>query len=196
MNNEIDLLGLDEFGQSEWPTGYLWGAGTGAATGFTASLLARMLATPGSAVAKNSEAFGFLTSMLLGGGLMFSEKYRPMGIGTIIGGGIASGLRMLENMMSSKSPAQLGITTYETPDRSLMGLGLTQAEYLNGLGVTQALPEPHAYGTVPGVAGTQEDNGRPPIDLMGNESAGAQQVTLLGGPQTSGLAGSYGATIY
>lgn len=127
--------------------------------------------------AKYSEGIGLFAGIAAGGALWAS--------GDKAGGKLAmavtvanSGLRLLEQFLMSSAPS-LGWASYESANPAL---GMPSAQQIagGGMGYAMATQQPHAYGTVPGVAGPMMDTGRPPV----SQSNGA------------GMAALYGATLY
>lgn len=185
MLGQVDLLGLNEFGQNPGLNpifGVLIGGGV---SGTTA--LALRHATTGTPQ-KYADAIGFGTGVLTSIALLFMPATRHSGWASLAGAFLATGLRAIESAFSSSG--SVGIPMIEH-------LGLPQIQALNGFGMHQIGPIPQSYGTIPGVAGTQlGGNGGPPVDLMGGQSTVQQQATLLGAPHTSPMANAYGANLF
>jgi hypothetical protein len=188
---KINLLGLNQFGN---PVGMerVWGAAVGTGAGTIGAIAARRLATPGGWASRWSEAVGLLVGAGAGGLMMLKEGTRAAGVMGIVSAALNNGLRLLEQVLFSGGTAGVGWYTTETANPLLAGqMGMYQVNQVNGLGYPTAAPQPHAYGTVPGVAGPMQDNGSPPVNLLGGN------INLLGGgsPSIAGLSSMYGATI-
>lgn len=193
---KINLLGLNQFGN---PTGMerVWGAAVGTGAGTIGAIAARRLATPGGWASRWSEAVGLLTGAGASLVMVAMEGTRAAGWMGLVSAGLNNGLRLLEQVLfGGGATAGVGWYTTETANPAL---GLYQANQVNGLGYATAGQQPHAYGTVPGVAGfggqamagPMQDNGQPPVNLLGGH------INLLGGgsPSIAGLSQMYGATI-
>lgn len=184
---KINLLGLNQFGN---PTGMerVWGAAVGAGAGSIGAIAARRLATPGGWASRWSEAVGLLVGAGASAAMIAMPGTRAAGWMGLVSAGLNNGLRLLEQILFGGGTAGVGWYATETANPHL---GMVQAQQVNGLGYATAGQVPHAYGTVPGVAGPMQDNGSPPVNLLGG------QVNLLGGGGGSiaGLSAMYGATI-
>lgn len=150
-----------------------WSPVIGAAVASGGTVLTRMWAHPGSWFASHAEATGVLASTVLGAAIGFT-KDRHAGV-MIALGGLAVGLpRLLESMAAKSaitSAGTSGIGYYAAETASPL-LGAYQANQLNGLGYATSSVQPHAYGTVPGVAGAMagpmQDRGMgAPVNLLG-----------------------------
>lgn len=182
--SDTNLGGIEEYmprGLMEWAPVI----GAGAASGGT--VLARMFAPAGSWFARNAEMTGVLVSSAVAGALAISEGTRPAAA-QVFFGGLAAGLPQVFASWVAKPSAVAGVGYYAAETANPM-LGQVQANQLNGLGYATASPTPHAYGTVPGVAGAGAMAGP-----MQDRGMGAP-VNLLG-PATHhmNLAQRYGAT--
>jgi hypothetical protein len=185
---KINLLGLNQFGN---PTGMerVWGAAVGVGAGTVGAIAARRLATPGGWASRWSEAVGLLTGAGASLAMIAMEGTRAAGWMGLVSATLNNGLRLLEQVLFGSGTAGVGWYATETANPLL---GMVQANQVNGqMGYAVAAQQPHAYGTVPGVAGPMQDNGQPPVNLLGG------QVNLLGGgsPSIAGLSSMYGATI-
>lgn len=141
--------------------------GASAATG--GAVLARMV-TPGSWFGRNSELTGLLIAYGISAGLAFTGN-RDEAAAVALTGTAAALPRVLEKLATGGG---FGYVTAETANPLL---GMVRADQINGLGYATASPQPHAYGTVPGVAGVsnfagpmQDQGGGAPINLLGSGS--------------------------
>jgi hypothetical protein len=196
---EVDLFGLNDFGDPQGVRPY-YGAAIGAAVGAGTAFAARALGSAGGWVARNSELTGLLAAAAVSAGMISFRGTRNAGWTSLVVAVLSNGIRALEQWVSGATipVSGIGIVTPEYA-RALSGagFGIVQPQYLQGgLGLPIATGQPPSYGTVPGVAGPGVDLGGPPVNLLGNPSAGSQQVNLLGGPTISGLASMYGATLF
>jgi hypothetical protein len=119
------------------------------------------------------------------------KSTRPAAHSAVLGAFLASGIGLLERLLFGSGLAGLGFAR-------LRQLGIPQIRELKGLGFPAASDVPHAYGTIPGVAGAQlasPGGGAPPVSLMGAASPAAMHLLGIGGPPVHGLANSYGATL-
>ena len=185
---KVNLLGLNQFGN---PVGMdRWmGAAIGVGAGTIGAMAARRIATPGGWASRWSEAVGLLTGAGASLAMFAMEGTRAAGIMGLVTTGLNNGLRLLEQLLFGSGTAGVGWPVTETANPLL---GMVQANQVNGpVGYAVAAQQPHAYGTVPGVAGPMQDHGGPPVNLLGG------QVNLLGSgsPSISGLSSMYGATI-
>lgn len=165
-NADVNLLGLGR-GAGMIP----WGTIAVSAVGTTTAIAARALG-----YSKYSEGIGLLAGVGVGAGLWASgrEDSGKLAIAVTIAN---NGLRFLEQMLMSTAPG-LGWASYEGANPLL---GMPSAQQISGpMGYAMATNQPHAYGTVPGVAGPMRETGHPP-------------VTQSSGP---GMASLYGATLY
>jgi hypothetical protein len=187
--SKVNLFGLNAFGN---PTGMerVWGAAVGAGAGTIGAIAARRLASPGGWASRWSEAVGLLTGAGASLLMVSMPGTRAAGWMGLVAAALNNGLRVLEQVVFSG--AGVGWTVTETANPML---GMVQAQQLNGgFGYATAGQQPHAYGTVPGVAGIAgpiADGNGPPVNLMGSG------VNLLGhgSPSIAGLSSRYGATI-
>lgn len=167
--------------------------GSGAAS--SGAVLARMFATPGSWFARNPDVTGWLISLGVSGILAAIPSTRSAALMTALGGTAAGLPRILEAFATKAAVAGVGYYAAETANPLLAGagVGMVRADQLNGAGVGYAVAarQPHAYGTVPGVAGVGSFAG-PMQDIGG----GAPIQLLQGGTNHTamGLASRYGTT--
>lgn len=187
---KVDLLGLNQFGQNPGMSPLV-----GVAIGGGASVATQFLASRMASTAAKAETYGLLGGLAATGALYAMKRTRHAALGAAAGTLLAAGIPWLKRKMGL---AGLGVPQI----RYLNGLGVHQVDYLNGLGVHTAEPTRTPYGTIPGVHGLSQagiqmgpDAGRPPVDLLG-QNAASEGVRLLGGPQVSGLASQFGATIF
>lgn len=203
MLGEVDLLGLDAFGNNPGMD-TLYGTAIGA--GVT-SLVKHV---------KPSGAWPFLAGAGATAALYLAgPKTRHASLGAALGTAISSGLldgvlsRVLGmfGMGSSAATAGVGLPQLVDigPASPLRGsLGLPEVQYTppvygTNLGLPGINQVPAAYGVwnaqMPsGVAGPQLGQA-PPVDLLGQPTSQSQQLELMGGPTISGLSAHYGATL-
>lgn len=93
---EVDMFGLDEFGQ---PAGgdSMWGAVIGGGVGTGAAIIARAMTKPTSKVHQYSELAGLLAGGIAGGIMMAFPGTRRMGWAAAATALVTNGLRQLEN---------------------------------------------------------------------------------------------------
>lgn len=167
--------------------------GSGAAS--SGAVLARMFATPGSWFARHADMTGLLISLGVSGVLAAMPSTRSAAVMTALGGVAAALPRVLEALAAKAAVAGVGYYAAETANPLLAGpgVGMVRADQLNGAGVGYAVAarQPHAYGTVPGVAGVGSFAG--PMQDVGG---GAPIQLLQGGTNHTamGLASRYGTT--
>jgi hypothetical protein len=129
------------------------------------------------------EATGLITAGLASLAMWAFPSTRGGALMTFLGGLAASAPRLIEAAIAGT----LGYTTYETANPTL---GYPVANQINGLGYAVASNQPHAYGTVPGVAGAGGGAiAGPAMDTGGNT------INLLGSGSLSNLARNFGSTI-
>jgi hypothetical protein len=181
---EINLLGLNEFGQNPGlhPLfGTLIGGGVASLTS---------MVTARTTKAASRDTYGFLAGLAAAGAMYAMPKTRHAALGAALGAVLASGLKWLEGVTTGgMGMAQINY---------LNGLGMPEVSYLNGFGIPTISDQPEAVGTIPGVAGmsfagTQIGEGVP-LNLLGASTPQSEKVSLMGGPAVHGLSASYGAT--
>lgn len=199
MKSKVDLLGLDEFGENPGMSP-LFGAMIGAGVSNASAIIARQATDPMSKIGSNSELVGFGVGMAVSGILYaMGEGTRHAAVAAAAATALSTGLRLAEKMF------------FSPPAGATAGIGLPFVQQLgipvvNPLGLPEATDISHTvYGRpagVPqsllhgnGVAGTYFGDGVP-VDLLGNQSASAAQVALLGGPTIHGLASHYGKSLF
>jgi len=188
--SEVNLLGLNEFGEPEGLPP-LYGAFIGAGAPAIVSALVRMATDKGSSWYMKSDDVGFGVGAAAALGLWAMPSTRRAGVMAGLGLLVSAGVRFVERHLMGSAALGLPQVDY------LNGFGLPQVDYLNGaMGLPAATPQSPAYGMINGgsIAGASLSES-PPVDLLG-QSAQSDQVNLLGGPQTSNLAGAYGGTIW
>jgi hypothetical protein len=207
MLGSVDLLGLNQMGNNPGMNpifGTLIGGGV---AGVTSMVLGHTMT--GSAQV-NRDVIGLGAGLAASAALYAMPSTRHSAIGAGVGAFLASGLSYLERVLlgtvmlpaataavasavaaAPTSGVQgLGIAT----TRALNGLGMSTTRALNGLGIATTQQRSMPAGTIPGVAGLRIGNGQAPVNLLGNRSAGSEQVRLMGGPAIHGIASHYGAT--
>lgn len=188
--SKVNLFGLNAYGV---PQGMerLWGSVAATGVGTLGAIAARRFASPGSWASRWSEAVGLLAGAGASLAMIGFESTRAAGWMGLVSTGLNNGLRILEQVMFGGQVAGLGWYTTETANPML---GMPTAHQINGVGYPVAADQPHAYGTVPGVAGPVAgpvvDQGQSPINLLNG------QINLLGngGPSISSLSSLYGST--
>lgn len=95
---EVDMFGLDEFGQ---PAGgdSMWGAVIGGGVGTGAAIIARAMTSPTSSFHKYSELTGLLAGGLAGGVMMAFPGTRRMGWAALATAFVTNGMRQLETSL-------------------------------------------------------------------------------------------------
>lgn len=169
MRSKQNLSGLGAMSDGLDP---MWGALIASAIGTSGAIGARVVATPGSAAHTWSEGVGLLAGLAAAGAMFAFPGTREAGKFGLAFVGVNQGLRLLEKVLMG-GPA-VGWVTAEGPNPAL---GMPTAQTI---GFPMAVNQPHAYGTVPGVAGPTTSN-QPPVNLLGRGGA-------------NNLANLYGAT--
>lgn len=182
----VDLFGLDEFGQ-EAGLPSKWGAAIVGGIGTTVAIAARQLKITQPKV---SEGVGFLAGAAAAGIMMAMPSTRAAGWAGMITAIVTNGLRQIEAWFMG--PVVLGLPTA----RRLNGVVAQRINGAPGLG----LPAVQQVQRPVGLAGPQlsSNGGGPPVDLVqqGALPANAQHVQLLGGRTLSGLGAHYGVTLF
>jgi len=95
---EVDMFGLDEFGQ---PAGgdSMWGAVIGGGVGTGVSIIARKMSDPTASIHKFSELLGLAAGGIAGGVMMAFPGTRRMGWAAMATAFVTNGLRQLENSL-------------------------------------------------------------------------------------------------
>jgi len=188
----VDMFGLDEFGA---PTGPSWGAFGGAlGGGLLASGTAVLVQEFLTGWEKWAEGIGLLVGSATGAVLAFaSENTRGMGYACIASAMAATLPRQIQHLMSKKQQmldmaAKQGLSLDTTgkgvvvtplPAETTTGWGRQAVEQLRGQAVEQLNGAPLAAGS----------------GALARHAA-ASQVVANGGPQISGLAAHFGATVF
>lgn len=187
----VNLLGVDDFGRSVGLNS-MWGLALGGGVSAAGYLGAKYFPSTADKAYLVGGGFGFLSAGVL---YALGSDYHGAGAAAIAGTLLAVGVAAIEKKLSTGSfSGAFGVPVINQ-------LGLPQVNYLNGgLGVPTIVPTPHAYGTVPGVAGVaQPAHLGPPINLLGGSGALAMQAQMLAGPTLQaphGLANAYGANLF
>lgn len=165
-----------------------WAPVIGAGVATTGATMVKHVAPAGSWFARNPDLTGILLSSAVAGAMAVSDGTRPAAMMTFLGG-LAAGLpRVLESLVGGSPVAGIGYYAAETANPLL---GQVQANQIAGLGYATASQQPHAYGTVPGVAGAMAGAMAGPMQDRGQGAP----VHLLGpGSHHMNLARHYGAT--
>jgi hypothetical protein len=190
----VDLLGLNSFGENPGMNP-LWGVLIG---GSVSGLTSAGLARGTGRASQHSDLIGLLAGIATGGVMWSMKSTRHAAFGAFAGAFFASGLRWLENTLFGPSPAAVAPVAVAPGTKGvglpmmqpLNGLGLPMMQPLNGLGLPSIGPSIPPQGAIPGVAGPQINGmgGGPPVSLLG-------QSMGHGGPSISGLSARYGATL-
>jgi hypothetical protein len=97
-NGEVDMFGLDEFGQVSGADS-MWGAVIGGGLGTGAAIVTRAMTKPTSRIHQFSEGIGLLAGGIAGGVMMAFPNSRRMGWAAIATAFVTNGLRQMENML-------------------------------------------------------------------------------------------------
>lgn len=163
-----------------------WAPVIGAGAASSGSVLARAFGGA-SWFGRNPDLTGWIIAAAAAAGVGFT-KSKDAGVMIFLGGTAVALPKILERVASGAG--LLGYYAAETANPLLAGqMGMVRADQINGLGYATASQQPHAYGTVPGVAGSGAFAG-PMAD-----NGGGAPVNLLGPPSNHmSLAKHYGAT--
>jgi hypothetical protein len=142
-----------------------WAPVIGAATASGGSVLARLFGGA-SWFARNSDLTGWFLSSAAGLGVGMTRS-KDAGMMIFLGGTAVALPKILERVVSGQ-----GVLGYYAAETANPLLGMVRADQINGLGYATAQQQPHAYGTVPGVAGAvagpmQDVGGGAPVNLLG-----------------------------
>jgi len=98
---EVDMFGLDEFGE---PAGgdSMWGAVIGGGVGTGTAIIARAMSQPTSKIHQFSELTGLLAGGIAGGVMMAFPGTRRMGLAAIATAFVTNGMRQLEQSLFTK----------------------------------------------------------------------------------------------
>ena len=203
MLGNVDLLGLNSFGN---PVGLspIWGTLIGGGVAGGTTLIVEHTFAGKAQI--NADLIGFGAGLATSALMYAMPRTRHAALGAVLGTFLASGLRWLERVLLGT--VQLPAATAQAASQIAQGapgvqglglattrqLGIARTRALNGLGLSTTAAVPQSRGTIPGVAGPRIGAGGPPVNLLGQRSAGQTQVALMGGPMTHGIAGHYGAT--
>src|SRR5262245_14670669 len=162
----VDLLGLNSFGENPG-LNPLWGVMIGGSvSGLTAAALSR---GTGKA-AMHSDLIGLLAGIATGGVMWSMKSTRHAAFGAFAGAFFASGLKWLEGVLfgapamhpaAAAAAAAAGTKGIGLPMMQPLngGLGLPMMQPLNGLGLPSIAPTIPPQGAIPGVAGPQVSGG-------------------------------------
>lgn len=209
LMGEVDLLGLDEFGQNPGMR-TVYGALIGAGVASVATVAAKNLTDPGTWANDNAEWVGLGAGLLTAGAMyampgtrhaaVWAAGTAALSLGVIAiakkvlgGGSVLSGLGIPSaGPVPQVYGAGLGLPSIYAPAPvANIAPGYSGATNA-GLAEASIGPVPQVYGT--GLSGPQLGS-QVPVSLLGN-SLGAQQASLLGGPLTDGLSAMYGQTVF
>lgn len=209
---EVDLLGLDEFGQVPGPR-ELWGGVIGAAlqTGTAIGVRQLMKPAPGAAASpllQYSELLGAGAAAVAGGIMFAFDQTRAMGLTAAAVGLISGGLRFAEQMLATPSVATTSSgTTTTTPGTTSAGSGPTSGwglgevvpQVIPSLGAPLGIVTPQVVPTLGAARAGIELMGPPSLQGLDRGFAqhpGAAQVKLLGGPPLSEFSRHFGSTLF
>jgi len=130
------------------------------------------------------ETTGFLAGALAAALMYAFPSTRAGALMTFLGGLAARAPAILDAAIGGA----LGYTTYETAN-PLLGYPVANQIQGGGMGYATWGDQPHAYGTVPGVAGAGGGAIAGPV-----ADTGGNPINLLGSGSLSNLAAHYGAT--
>lgn len=144
--DDVDILGLNEFGE---PTGLhaIYGALIGAGAGTLGAVAARSFTT--GTLHDNAELVGLGAGAVAGGIMAAFPSTRHAGWVAIATAFVSNGLRAIEHYFSSTTATagygMPSIQSYPRMSAGMNGLGIVQAQPLNGRG-TQLLGPPKISG--------------------------------------------------
>jgi hypothetical protein len=179
MGKYDDLYGLGDFG-----AGMMDDMLGGLVGGGLSSVVAAGARMSGNATAKKySEGIGAAAGVLAGAVMYFATDRKGAGLTAMVTSAVTAGVRQLEALVSQP------VSGYGLPS-----IAPTQV-LRGGFGIATVEPT----GAFQGFGDMSPQLVGPPqlvgANTLGNSPA-AQQVALNGGPQISGLAGAYGATLF
>lgn len=197
MLGEVDLLGLDEFGQNPGLPN-VYGALIGAGIGTLTPIAARQFASPGDWAYDNAEWLGVGIGLAASAAMYAMPSTRHAALWSAAGVVAAAGLRAVAKSLFGAGALSDAMVQPLPPIAGAYGLGIPMMNptpYVANpeLGDAMISTVPPVYGAS-GLAGPQFGSA-PPVNLVGN-SLGAQQAQLLGGPLTDGLSKHYGVTLF
>lgn len=194
---QVDLFGLDEFGQNPGVDG-LWGAAIGAGLSTGTSIALRAL-TKNPTVHKWSEGIGFLVGGGVSGAMAAMEKTRYAGWTGLMTAFLSNGLRQVETLLFPDDAAQMMAAMQKKLAAAMAKLSPEDQKVINELkGAMPELMAPVVEFAAPVIETAGYLGSAPPVNLMDNShlGAGAADVQLMGGPEISGLGAHFGATLF
>ena len=198
---EVDLFGLDEFGQ---PTGnQMVGAAVGAGVQSLAAVTLKHTQAGRPTVYKYAEGIGALVGALAGGAMIAIPSQRGAGWTAVTTSLVSGAVRQVSAMVAKhRTAAENAGAQAADAGGGTAGWGLPTIEptvAFRGAGL--GLPTIEQQALVPGSAGLSDAGvGMPPQlqnagDYGMGQNPGAQQAQLVG-PGFSGLGAHYGATLF
>jgi len=203
LSGSVDLLGLNSYGNNPGMSPILGAAIGGGVAGITSMVVSHV----GSGrLAANRELVGLGAGLAAAGVLYSMRSTRHAAIGAAVGAILASGLSWIEKVAFGTVVLPTA-TAAAAVAAGTAGMGMAQISRLNGLGIAQMKQlgmaniqtnnrpagSPAGFG---GVAGLQAvAPGTMPANLLGAPSVASNQISLMGGPRTHGIAAHYGATV-
>ncbi len=191
----VDLFGLDEFGQ---PIGLNcnWGAAIGAAAQASGAMAVRRF----TAMDDYAEGIGAAIGAGAGAVMMAFPGSRAAGWTAAITSLVGGGIRQLENMLGSERAANAARNAAQGNSTAGMGLPVIDPQYLvpgsaglMGGGLGLATIEPSAVVSGSGLQGPPQLQGAGDYGLANNPAAAQAQLV---GPQLSGLGQHFGSTLF
>jgi hypothetical protein len=193
---KVNLLGLNAFGNNPGMDA-LFGAAIGGGVSTVATLACEHSGSDKAIT--HSDAIGFGFGIASAAALYAKKSTRHAAFGAALGAFLASGLPWIKRSLApTKSAAAVAavtavVTNPAAAAADFKGLGLHQIQNLQGHQLRQL--NGHTIESVPrpaGLAGTM----KPPVSLYGQQTSAMRSLSLSGGPGVSGLAASYGATLF
>jgi len=203
---QVDLFGLDEFGQNPGADA-IWGAavGVGLSTGTSIALRAMVDKDANPDIYKWSEGIGFLVGGGVSGAMAAMEKTRYAGWVGLMSAFLSNGLRQIETLLfTPKTEAEKAAEKAAADKKAADEAAAKEAARIAALTTTGdwgRLPQfaaPVVEMAGPVVERLGLSGSRPPISFAGNShlGAGARDVQIQGGPAIDGLGAHFGATLF
>jgi hypothetical protein len=194
---QVDLFGLDEFGQNPGADA-IWGAAVGVGLSTGTSIALRAL-TKSPTIHRWSEGIGFLVGGGVSGAMAAMEKTRYAGWVGLMTSFLSNGLRQVETILFPNDTAELLALTKRKLDVAYGKLSDADKKTVDELkGAMPQLMAPVVEFAAPVIETAGYLSSAPPVNLMDNShlGAGAENVQLMGGPEISGLGAHFGATLF
>jgi len=137
--DDVDIFGLNEYGE---PGGLsaIYGALVGVGVGTLGSIAANSFG--GTSLAPHRELVGLGAGVVAGGIMAVFPSTRHAGWVAMAAAAVGNGLRAVEHYFGSTTVAGYGMPSMQSYPRMSAGLGIVQANQMNGMGSPKLMGPP------------------------------------------------------